>query len=922
MGMILVGAGLAVVSAGILIDGLQQQAQDEQQETSVNVMNDRVSDVAATGEARKLPTETLQSGAASVEKDTTSFELSTDHSVCGDEYTFSLNSFVYADSDRTWVLEGGGQWQLSEEGEAWVSKAPDVEYEKPKENQHQQLLISLVTFNESNIEDGEVVAKHSGEPVIDEEDLTETIRCPGGTSRRNAVWMNVTSDYINAWDEHLSEAVTGANVTYYGPDASRTNDDEINIFIDKLVRQRHASFALSGGTTGASQLVTFDDGLAVSPTVQNRGGTNGSTDVTLAINPEWTKTTRDLDPGDQETLNFDIDASDLSQIDGVDASKRYDNVSQYGKYDYNISTDSATAESGFFLSHSEPFYRLENVTHDKGTEVITVSAEYTNITRASYDPDLNFTLEGESTNGAIEINRHETVDVQSEAWNRSTFTININRSRLPYGQYNYTVEFENNHQGTCNNAPEACQITRQLTLNSSSTGGGISNVSEVRVDEPANVSVKVLGTEISYEDDDASSNSYNLGQPAGGGSTRFIIPDQHLEINGATYTDGNMSEAAGGGNYSFDLAMPAPSGGGTEPRKNPNGGWVDPDGSEPQVACSFWSCDWEWNPDELRWNETAGYDLAWESGTDYDWQGAGTPQLTEIDGVKSWGPVTATAIAGDKQVRFSPEGTHPVSDPHQGTPERHDLNTFGTQETVWDYDTTVDNGSVTIEATYWACDRYGFAGTDTPDGSNELYYHVECVDFDEDSYVQASTNNNAGSGAKGFMMTRDTNRSYLPDIEKGYPRQRSITEVFEDGTKDITLKNRNLTLGGSDFAFMMETTETHTSIQSWPYGYYSYANYWSGVDTSNDTQMNLAAWDIAKNERDSDQGDPNFNDVIGLVQIDSGSEYLSLDDPLFNATVDGKRQRITSDGYDIEDESDSEESDNSVDVRVDEIVIG
>jgi len=481
--------------------------------------------------------------------------------------------------------------------------------------------------------------------------------------------------------------------------------------------------------------------------------------------------------------------------DGVDGTETLQNVTQYDRYEYTVETGTETATSAFFLSHEQPFYRLERIGHETGRETVTVAANFTNVS-VQAPPDgtheLTFDLEGESEDGAIDIDRQRSIEVHAEAWNRSTFTIDINRSRLPYGTYTYTVDLSaDNHAATCSYNPDACVRTGTFTLTETNDSAGISSIDEVRVEEPSNVSVNVLGTEVTGE-------------------------------------------------------------------------------------------RWEWT---------------WSDG----W-------------VKQrWlAPVTATAVVGDERIRFSPDGPHSVDDPHEGDVEADNLNTVGTGDEVWSYDTTLEEGSVTIEATQWNCDDYDRVSVDQYNGTT--YHNYECTDFG-DPHAQVTVSDGGGDSDQGFLMTRDNERNDLPDIEKSYPRQRTVSQVFATGTDDIELRDDELTLATTDFAFMMETTMTQSGIQS------QFDEYdWESVDTDNQTAMNLAAWDIAQHERDDDQGDPDFNDVIGLVQVDAGDEYASLQDPLSDPTVDGERREIGGDDGDAA-RVDLDDGGDSITVRVDEIVL-
>jgi hypothetical protein len=356
---------------------------------------------------------------------------------------------------------------------------------------------------------------------------------------------------------------------------------------------------------------------------------------------------------------------------------------------------------------------------------------------------------------------------------------------LPYDTYDYTIDLSDNY-GLCTDADPSCAQSGTFTVDSG--GAGISNVDEIEVNEPSNVSVSVIGTEISW----------------------------------------------GSGNRFF---------------RN-----------------------------------------------------------------RGLAPVTATAVVGGEHYRFTQDGVRPVDDPHEGNVEADNLNTVGTRDAVYEYNTSLDSGSVTIEATFWDCHSYDYVNTDTYDGTT--YYNYECGDIDKSDYTQVTVSGGGGASDNGFMMTRDEDRNELPDIDNVLPRQRTLQTVFDDGTEDIELDDGELSLGPTDFAFMMETTTTQSSIQS---GFPDYE--WGTVDTSNQTQMNQAAWDISRNERDDGETDPDFNDVIGFVEIDPGRTVEFDSQPIDNRAVTDLAAGTTTE-FSIPDDSQTVDSESdSIDVDVDEIVI-
>ncbi|MFP8957044.1 hypothetical protein ACLI4Y_09970 [Natrialbaceae archaeon A-CW3] len=288
---------------------------------------------------------------------------------------------------------------------------------------------------------------------------------------------------------------------------------------------------------------------------------------------------------------------------------------------------------------------------------------------------------------------------------------------------------------------------------------------------------------------------------------------------------------------------------------------------------------------------------------------------------KNWAPVTASAVIGETRYRFLPNGETeeiPLDQPHYTEPgaqmEDYNLNTYGTQTQTYDIETEIESGSVTIEATYWPCAQGGLTHVATDEAKDgETTHHYSCNAF---AYGEEITVEGGGAGdastEHGLMMTRTADANHMPDIEKGFPLQRSINDVFQDGTDDVELIDNELQLEEGDFAFMMETTMTQSALQS------EFPDYpWETVDTSDQSEMNRAAWDIAANYRDTDVGDPNFNDIIGFVQVGSGASYVDFDDPKQDFRVDGEKRRPSQSGTEPESVGDG----SAVSVETDAIVI-
>jgi hypothetical protein len=808
---------MLTLAAGMsLMDTIQTETDIEQTQQSFDVTSQQLQQAVMTGDPHGLPdmagspemktgTTIIEFKRADVDFSATEYDSSWEET--SDPYEIELNAVEYHvdGSDERFVFEGGGQWHVSDE-QVSIQSAPQFRFSY---DEALGLDVSLMNVDaDSRLSGGDVVARTDGpgSNAIDEDDLIDVLEY-NGTDGGEDIVIEIETEYYDAWEAALDRHsnLDHDDVQYYhDPD-----DDILRVAIDQLAIERSPTFSIDSIKT-VTENVEHGETLEVRATVENTGSVEGSTDVDMAIagDAPVTHSTGDLAPGESETLSFeyasnpgggDADGS-LVDVEPI-STQKYQDVDQYDEYEFEVETEDDRATASFLFSHPKPFFRIEGESYDAGAGVVT--ADFTNIAGESQEYDITFTLEGESEDGEVDISEERTLkDVSQPSWEESTYEIDLNQSRLPYGEYTYTVDVSDTNHASENAHIDASTVTGDFEL---APGDGVgTDPGEIVIEEPTDVNVNLIGTEISAE-------------------------------------------------------------------------WYDP-----------WGDHW----------------------------------------TKQWAGVTSSAVVGDTRYRFLPDGSTKeidLDDPHSTGPgaemEDFNLNTFGTQEQVYELEESLDEGSVTIEATYWQCENYKYKSSDTYNSRD--YDHYECTDFGDPITVDVS--DGKSDPGSGFVMTRDHQRNDLPNIEEGYERQRSVAEVFDHGTGDVELEEDGLQLGTEDFAFMMEVTMDQDGLAD----EYDHASGYDGeyseaFDSTDPTLANQAAWDIAGEYRDrsqTDTGDPNFNDVIGYVEVDPGESYVESEDPLHNdPTIDGEQREVDTETSGVSDKTGDGSS--TIDVGVDEIVIG
>lgn len=914
-GMVFAGAILVLAGGTVLLDQVQMDSYGETARSAMDVTNNEIATVATSGQPRELPFRDIEGADPRVTDDgrleIAWFDTSTESSpltTASDDCSATvdeLGSIEYVLEDRTIAYQGGGTWEKSSSGDVNVRSAPGISYDG------QRLEFNLVKAKHEGIVGSEAMARSNATKA---EELTTAIEDAQETCNKPDVKFKIESEYHQGWADFFNESLAGADVDH------NPSSGNVVVTIEDVTPQR-PYFQIDAIT--APDIVDSNQRLTVPVTVENTGDRPGSSDVTLEMNPSDSDQIDGLDPEETASTTLELKKNEIRDAIGVSTARgNKHNLSQYGEYEYTVSTSNETVRKSFFWSYPrESYYNLTHVGHetDKSTSTTEIVAETTNIGSTDDERDVTVTLE--QADSDADPWQWTSEEFSTEPWNDSTIRVPINRSKLSNGEYTYTVSVDN-PSNTCNTGgfdnAESCERSGTFRVED----GIDCSTDECEVNEATNVSVSVIGTEISAE---GRSNDRKF----------LFLEDDGRVVDAPTGTMRND----GVGQFGYEFAGAPPRFEDEEMELSEDGGWVAADGSTPEanIECHPLGCwagadrEWQWDADELVYDEDEGYELEWsERGSGWSYEGPETADEVRADRYKQWAPVTATVHAGDDDYQFTPQShndTVSTDEIDDQSLEAHNLNTYGTQERAWDYESVIESGTVSIASTYWECETYDLVAVDESDatGTDSTYFNYECTEFG-DSLVTAESRSDGGDSGDGFIMTRSVDNPELPDIEEGYPRQRDINEVFQDGTDDVELEDGQLTLTDGQFPFMIEVTMNEDQLASEYDHQYGYdGEYQHAFDGGDSSLMNSAAWDIAKSYRhrsQSDTNDPNFNDVIGFIEVEDSSTGPRLSEEVRETDeflVDGTPRDTQTDHV---RGSGSNDDDSGVQVGTDYIVIG
>nr|WP_230198672.1 flagellin [Halopiger djelfimassiliensis] len=894
--MVLIGSALVFAAGSTMMDSLESQADREQVRLCADETDHRIGTVASTGKDQPLEFDDPDCQPDVAEEGSIElvwFNSSTESPPwTNDTRTVSgeLGALEFDLDDRTIAHQGGGIWEFTG-SETTVVSEPQISYD----NESQSLRLNIMQLEEEALQGSDPIARadYSKATNLTEEIATAAARSPEGTD----VAFRIESPYYEGWEQFLE-----GELGEYADVTTDPNAETVTVTI-KDVRDPFdpATFIVVEdrglfGPNGKSldQRVDKSSLFRVGGIIKNTGDRYDKQTVSVSIWDSSLSTeilSKDvdvgLDPGETENLGQKKKSGTAAQFQ-PGAFKHKLTPGETYKYKIETDKDDLNTPGTFYYGKKKPYFELSKVSavnaSQSGDGNVTISGDVQqigtkNTTDRAVDLELEY-LDGETPSAYKSV-----APVSADGTYGVTTPVEwrMNASKMFNGRHKYTIDTGDEN------------VTGTFTVNT----GVDSDDSEVYLEPGNTVNVSVLGTEISAETPTRRTRNGHL---------RDDIEDGEWRRDAGNGWDYNVKTGYRG-----------------EARWNDAGGWQS-DG-EMKCAATNWmySCtEYEFvDAEKIWWDSDGGWDLQWTESRNGDWAWDGPGDWGEYQVYeKNWAPVTVDIVTRPVDEDGEPTGDRNVIKPDdwtngeygsEGSSTRRNLNTHDTREQIWDYSFTTDERvSLTLSSTLYGCGRnyetqnvdtytdgeyYDYHDTWSEYNGNGYWEHNDCLNTGRESLsVDATTDSNGAN-----VRVRDSENNLVPELRAGHQRQHSADEVLEradrdlfggeleDGTGYLDLKE------GQEFVFMMELTEEAAR----------------GTDPDE-------FWEQAK-ETDS-PGDPNFNDVIVLVEVDSIPADIEGPVP-----VDGDGTPVDVGAGDSDsdpDETSGANPDTGVDVDTDHIVIG
>ncbi|MFC6764045.1 DUF7289 family protein [Natrinema soli] len=882
--LVMMGAMLVFVAGSAMFDAIQSEADREQAQQFMLETDHRLSTVAETKTEQVLPDGV---GPADVTGDGrievawyANGSSSDPWSDPGCSVADSLGTLEYEQAGGTIAHQGGGVWETTN-GQTRIVSEPDIGYD------NDTLKLQILQLDNGDFGGSEAVARadHSRATKLTEEIKQTAAGCPNGTN----VAFRITSSYHEGWYQYLQSEFDGNASVTHDPGAEnvtvrienvREPFDPAMFIVAKdyglqgpggkpLNHEQRLARSLTGksGNNGNSANNGKGGGNAgtnavfsIKTTIENTGERKDSQNISVSI---WDE---ELNAKilEKEHRNLTIDDRDTKTIGHPELkfelnSTEMEKFSHGETYKYLIETEDDVIDTpgAFYVGTANPYFEVSNVDH-KVKENVTITAEVQNIgIENTSDQSVDLELEYLDDETPDAYENIEASIVNGTYGATTTVKWTINSSRMLYGNHSYRID----------TGDERSDL-RTFTI----TTGVDPGETELHLDPGNQVNVSVLGTEVSAEG------------PTG---------EARVELTGGDKKEGKWQRDENG-KWDVDLG-----------RRTDNGGW-------------------EYNGDyEPQWVESGGRELRLEESEYGDWTWNGPGEWKEYDVYqKQWAPVTTEIITQTVNEEGVPTGDRNTLQPdnwgssgygQSRSPEAQNLNTHDTRDKIWRYNfTTQERVSLTLSSTLHSCGDYDKKNTDMySDGETYDYHdtwseydgngywdHYDCMDISGESLnVDATTGSNNAN-----VRVRDSENNTVPELRAGHQRQQSADEVLEHGDRDLfggEFENGTGYLDlkeDQEFVFLFELTDEAPGSMD-PDDY----------------------WDQAKET--NTPGDPNFNDVIVLVEVDK----IPTADIAAPAPVNEKGDQVdVGEGKSDNSTGDktSSHDDPGIEVNTDHIVVG
>jgi hypothetical protein len=813
LSMVLVSSVLVALAGGALVADLQSRAQAAQANDAMSVVDRKVTQAVATEDARSLsaiggpggePVVRERGSATIAWVNGPNASLPPESSSCRVDVD-PLGAIELEQGSDTVAYQAGGVWRSTPSGTV-VQSEPKISYDDGR------LQLDVVQIARDSDGSARVAAVDSTASSQLASELERAARCGSGRT----MVLRVRSRYHEGWHDHLSGSFAGStdvNVSVeHDPSAA-----EVTARIEDVrspggePRIRAVGSADLVGTDTAGRVTHGSEPITVETTLRGTGGAVTDQPITLAIDTgsgTITETTTVSVPEDTErTVSISVEQSAYAA--------RLDPGEQYS---YTISTEGTPLVTGgsVYVGASESDLSLGDPSHSLENGTLTISAPVANhgVTAGLETVSLQVVARDDRRGRGYRI---DPVTVERAAGATARVSWELSAERLVSGPHRYRI------------ASNDDAVSGSVTI--PATGVETSG-SQVTFERSRTVTVTALGPEVSAEE-----------------QTDFTAAG----ILGGDRSDGRWSRTDDGTATLDWPGRTVPFGAGVEPPYDDDGGWRPESGSveclrREDSECQLYGFP---NTSSFQWHDDGGYALDWrvDRTGNWSWEGEGTFGEHGVS-EKYWWPVTLDIGLEDTRSgridRLSPWRDEETS----GTDH---LNQYRDRNRVRRHSMTVDAGTrLSFEATAWNCGSgWDRSGRDTYSGDEAtgehletadwqgIWHHYDCTDLAEPLLqVDSRTETNPEN-----VRSRDAVANTVPELRAGNPRQQSADELLGDRFVERHENSTGvLDLDQDEFVFLFEITD--------------------------EPESDVTADEFFGQARAADgPGDPNFNDLIVLVEL-------------------------------------------------------
>ncbi|WP_425492328.1 DUF7289 family protein [Halovivax gelatinilyticus] len=451
--MVFIGAAILAVTGLALMDSLESDSERETLQTCLQETDHRISTVLTYSTVDELPCEGgefVPDGQLYLvwhDDSGTATDLTEDYPTVN----ATLGAIEYAGADHTYAYQAGGSWKLNGDDARVLSK-PAFEY-------HDELLINVVTITEDALSD--TPQRLNREP---DSDVAKQIRSAHDEAVSNGygnLSLVIESDYHDAWERHLTSAMTNDSVSIdTTPDQFPIDEDRaVRVDITDVIEPEPAQFEIveDKGFSGPSAVDGKDNVIVANPSegptgpgslwlnasveVKNVGDVEGTEEITFEVDGEEIDSkTETLDGGESTIVHFDENFGQQQATLALEYGEVYE-------YWFETESDDLNPRGSFYYAKTEGPHLIPgnaNAHLDESSENVTVTADIhnvgaTNATDESVELSLWQTESGESD--PYNLGNENPFILENRAFGeKKSATWTIDASNLIRGEHAFEIE--------------------------------------------------------------------------------------------------------------------------------------------------------------------------------------------------------------------------------------------------------------------------------------------------------------------------------------------------------------------------------------------------------------------------------------------------------------------------------------------------